>query len=258
MLSAELLTKWYYLIFLLPLGVSALLLLLSSVRMGHHSGVHGGHSAHGGHGTTGGHRGAVPGHASSGHPGAHALQSHTVSHPGASHGHRGHQSGDSTQHNLASPAGLLLRMMGVGRAPLPMVLEAFFMAWGFCGFVANELFLHTSAPTLLHLAPSFGFGLVGGVIGARLTAEMMARLMPPDESLAVSQQGLFGLTGIVTFPVSARSGRIHIYDEHGTLHDEMCRIAPGHLTIEKGHTALVVDTDPQGLLIVEEIPASSR
>ena len=42
----------------------------------------------------------------------------------------------------------------------------------------------------------------------------------------MSRDGLFGLTGQVVFPVSAASGRIHIYDEHGTLHDEMCRWRP--------------------------------
>src|SRR5579871_4473240 len=140
MLKAELLMQWYYLIFLLPLGVSAVLLLLSSVRMGHHSGVHGGHTAPGGngissghasHGAVGGHSGAGHGPSGGGHAGSHASSHHATTHQAASHGHTGkgggHRTTDSARHDLASPAGMLLRAMGVGRAPLPMVLEAFCM-----------------------------------------------------------------------------------------------------------------------------------
>jgi hypothetical protein len=44
-----------------------------------------------------------------------------------------------------------------------------------------------------------------------------------------------------------------VYDSFGTLHDEMCRIAPGQLTIEKGRQAIVLDMDTQGRLLVEEM-----
>ena len=78
-------------------------------------------------------------------------------------------------------------------------------------------------------------------------------MIPPEESLDVSREELYGLTGEVAFPVSETAGRIRIYDPHGSLHDETCRIATGHTPIAKGRFAMVLDRDTQGNLIVEEV-----
>ena len=236
------LLQWHYLIFLLPAGVSALLLLLSSVRMGHH----------GGH--------AQSGHHSAGHGPGHPHAPASGAHPHATGAARpGHATGkhaeNGARRQVSSSAGLLLRLMGVGRAPLPMVLEAFFLAWGFCGFFANEILIPAgTAPGLIAMAPSLGAALAGGAIGARFASELISRLMPPEETLAVSRDGLFGMTGKIAFPVSVTAGRIHIYDSFGTLHDEGCRVAGGHPPIGKGRNAMVIDIDLQGNLIVEEVP----
>ena len=139
-----------------------------------------------------------------------------------------------------------------------MILEAFCIAWGLCGFWANAFLLRAPTPSLLQVLPSLGIALVGGTAGSRLAAELLSRVLPQEESCAVSQQELFGLTGAIAFPVSEEAGRIHIYDSFGTLHDEACRVSPGHPPIEKGHRAIVVDMDTQGRLIVEEIPDSVR
>jgi hypothetical protein len=145
--------------------------------------------------------------------------------------------------------------MGVDRAPLPMVVESFCICWGLMGCLANQWLLpHTPDPTLVQVLPSMGIALGGGLIGARGAAELIARLMPQDESQVVSRDDLFGLVGRVAFPVSDAGGRIHLYDEFGTLHDETCRIAPPHPPIAKGHRAMVMDRDAQGNLIVEEVP----
>lgn len=252
------LLQWHYLIFLLPLGTALLLLLLSSLRLGHHSG-HGGHGHIGVHGHAVVHSHAAPHTAHAG--GAHTGSAHGHAHPhgaAAQSGGNAHQTANGTKENIITPAGLLLGLLGFGRAPAPMVLEAFCIAWGLCGFWANEFFLRTPTPSLLQVLPSLGIALVGGTAGSRLAAELLSRVLPQEESCAVSQQELFGLTGAIAFPVSEEAGRIHIYDSFGTLHDEMCRVPAGHPPIEKGHRAIVVDMDTQGRLIVEEIPDSVR
>jgi len=260
--EATILLQWHYLIFLLPLGMALLLLLLSSLRLGHHSG-HGAHAVTHGHAAVHGHAAphgthatgapAGPSHAH-GAAGAHAQPHGAAARPG---GHS-HPTANGTKENLLTPAGLLLGLLGFGRAPAPMVLEAFCIAWGQCGFWANEFLLRTPTPSLLQMLPSLGIALAGGIVGSRLAAELLSRVLPKEESCAVSQQELFGLTGSVAFPISEEGGRIHIYDSFGTLHDEVCRVSPGHPPIEKGHRAIVVDMDTQGRLIVEEIPDSVR
>lgn len=135
-----------------------------------------------------------------------------------------------------------------------MVIEAFCVGWGFVGFWANEILLKGRSPSLIEMGPSLAAALVGGLICARLTAVLITRLLPIDESFVVSQNALFGLAGTVTFPVSASAGRIHIYDEFGSLHDESCRVQDGRGPIEKGRKAMVMDMDTRGTLIVEEVP----
>ncbi len=159
----------------------------------------------------------------------------------------------ANKENITISTNLLLHITGADRAPAMMLIEAFCVAWGVCGYWANELTVHATSPTLRQMLPSLVIALACGIIGARIAAEVIARVMPQDESQDVSRDGLFGMTGKVVFPVSATSGRIHIYDEHGTLHDEMCRLASEHEAIVKGRTAMVVDVDTQGRLLVEEV-----
>ena len=246
MLTAETLSQWHYMIFLLPFAVAALFLILSSVRVGHHGGHHGGHG-HVGHA-----------HAPSGHSGGHTSSAgNAPTHTGhTAHGAKGHHTKPHAKTDgkgQKSFANILFGFVGVGQAPLPIVLETFGMMWGFCGFWANQMLVHSADPTFAQMLPSLGIGLGGGLLGARVSSEIFARIMPKEETFVVSQQELFGMTGQVTFPVSAENGRIHIYDENGTLHDEICRVAPNHPEIAKGGKALVVDMDMQGRLIVEEI-----
>jgi membrane protein implicated in regulation of membrane protease activity len=290
------LLEWEYLIYLLPCGLAAFLLLLSTLRLGHH----GGHGHGGGHGAMGGHAHVgAPAHAGmsgahGAHSGAPAHTGHTAGHSGPA-AHAGHGHGTSThgnhdaatdhadgadqrthpavrarmgkvevvrhgpnKENLTITTNFVLHILGVNRAPLLMLIEAFFLVWGMAGFWANQSLLHNANPSLREMLPSLAIALGAGVIGARIAAEVIGRAMPPDESLVVSRNGLFGMTGTVAFPVSATAGRIHIYDEFGTLHDEMCRVASDHPPIEKGHKVLVVDMDTQGRLLVEEIPDSVR
>lgn len=151
----------------------------------------------------------------------------------------------------------LFAILGIGKAPLPIVLQAYFMAWGICGILANQLLLRSTQPSLLQILPSLGIAFLGGIAGSRLAAEITARLMPTDETLVVSRDSLIGLVGTVAFTITEEAGRILVYDEFGSLHDETCRVSPQHPSIEKGKKAIIVDRDTTGKLIVEEIGESA-
>jgi hypothetical protein len=218
-MDATVLLQWHYLIFVLPFAVAALMLLLSATHLGHHAGSH-----------------------SHGPANAH-------SHSGSSNHHNGkHDS--ARDHGAVST---LAKLLGAGRAPLIMVLEAFCLGWGFTGFWANELLLHTPNPPFLAVLPSLAAAAFGGLVTARVGGVVVTRLLPADETFVVSRNALFGTVGTVTFPVTQTAGRLHVYDEFGSLHDESCRVAAGYPTIERGRQALVIDMDPTGNLIVEEV-----
>ncbi len=252
MMNATMLLQWHYLIFILPMGAAAVLLLLSSLRLGHHSG----HSGH--------HGPALHGHAPAAHaahaaphtaPSGHGAHQTTTTGHGAGSGRaaaNGQKATDARPHVTVSNH-LVLNLTGANRAPLAMILEAFLLIWGVCGLWAHQLMIHSEQPSPQKIGLLVGIALVGGVVGARVAASLIGRFMPQDETLIVSRNELIGLTGTVVFTASQTSGRIHIYDTFGTLHDETCRVAPGQLTIEKGRQAMVLDMDTQGRLLVEEM-----
>lgn len=258
-MTAETLLSWYYLIFWLPMLAAAFLMLISSLRLGHHHALRHGAAAHaGGHarvavhsGTGAAHRAGAPGHH------APAVAGHHTAGQAQSGGEklRDMDPGIVSQSLAHShrPRATWLDLIGASRAPLPIVLESFFLFWGFVGFWADRVFIHPAHASALQIAASIALALAAGALGARGAAEVVARVLPPDESAVLSREGLFGLTGKITFPVDESAGRIFIYDEYGTLHDESCRVAPGQPPIARDSNAIVLDVDKSGHLIVKEI-----
>jgi hypothetical protein len=264
-LKPALLLHWHYLIFLAPFGVAAMMLLLSSLRLGHrhghrpgpaHSSAHPasathGHGAHSGVRMGGGARSAGgaarSGPAHAGHKVSGAHRAPPSRHTSATR--------NGADRGAGPHSGLLLLALGSRRAPLPMVLEAFFMIWGLSGCLTLQLLLRdNSAPTLGQVLPVMGIAAGCGVVGARIASELIARFMPDEETSVVSREGLYGLKGRVAFPVNTSTGRILVYDDFGSLHDERCRVAEGHPPIDRGSQAIILDRDSRGCLIVEEVP----
>ena len=168
-MDATKLLQWQYLIYFLPGGISALL-LLSSLRLGHHGGHHGS-SAHSGHGGSTGH-GSQTGHsAHAGHtstvspPTSHAVGSHApASHPGGPRVQARLGKVEVSRHgpnkeNVTVSTNLFLQITGADRAPLVMLLEAFGLVWGLCGYWANEFTIHVAHPSasqMLNLCRIYG------------------------------------------------------------------------------------------------------
>jgi len=253
-MTATLLLQWHYLVFLLPLGVAILLLVLSTLRLGaHRAGGHSGHHAHAvgfRHAAGSGHN---HGHGATGH--RYAGGSAKAAHGRASHARHSDGKGDGDRGEGVSLMGLLLTVIGVGRAPLPIVLQMFFLFWGVVGILANQILLpNVTNPMLSQALPSLGAAFWLGLIGARVGAEIFGNVMPQEETSVISREALFGMTGKVVFPVTETAGRVHIYDDNQTLHDEPCHIPVGHSPIAKGRPVLVADRDEKGVLIVEELP----
>jgi hypothetical protein len=152
------LLDWYNAIFFVPMAASALLLILSSIRLGsHHS-----HAAHSNGG--GGHNGA----STTGHAHATATHAHVGGH-GAAHHAAGTATASRAQtanakaarsvekdsgpqldpaHPAASWAAVFAPIFGFGRAPALMMVELYFLAFGLIGLLANGTFIHTQYPWL--------------------------------------------------------------------------------------------------------------
>ena len=232
---ADLVLSWQYLVFLLPFGASVFFLVISSLRLG------------------GGHR----------HAGPKGMRHYAAPVRGSGHRHvkatGGKPHGAAKNGAFAKPhtatVDVLLWVVGANRALLPLVLQTFCLAWGICGIGASRAFGEQNGGSGARFALCLLLALFGGVVGARVGAEFLARVMPEASSLAVSRDALYGLTGKVLFPVTKTGGRVRVYDEFGTMHDEPCKQAAGEIEaapIAKGRTVRIVDRDAHGGLLVEE------
>jgi len=208
--------QWFYLLYLLPGGTALALLLLSAVGGGMHRGHHGG-IRHG------------------------AVNNHSV----VRHGGAKHQASVSKAPGLGA-------WFGLGRVPGPLVWGSALLGWGVFGFWGTQFWQGVLHLPGLFVLPALGTALVGAIVTEKGTVEVVARLLPGDESFAVSAVDLCGLTGTVVFPVDALRGRVHVYDVHGSLHDVSARTAPGRESIARGQSVLVADYDAaRDQLIVE-------
>lgn len=243
------LLAWHNLLFLLPMGVSVFLLGLSALSaMDNVSGNGDGADSDAGDPADGdnpdldGDAGDLDGDADT-----DAEGGETDSEQNSDENNGGKATGNGV-------AGLL----GIGKAPASLVWNVFALTFGVAGFLANRIFAPEGAATLMQILPSMGIGIVAGVVAARGAAEAAVRLMPRGATKAISRKALYGLTGRVLFTVTETGGRIRVYDEHGGMHDETCRVALGKPEIPKGTTARIVDADANGRLIVEEAVGNGR
>jgi hypothetical protein len=238
---------WYYLIYLLPAATAVLVLLMTGLggTHSHHShGTHGGLHlhGHGGHGHARGMgHGQVTTPAAHGH-GLHGMGGHSHAAHGARHNGR----------NEPSAARQLLGFFGVGRAPITIVVGSLMIGWGFFGVMALELLRPILGAPALFVGPSALAAGVGGLLCAKVFGELAARVMPQDESYAITREGLMGLTGKVVYEVTETGGRVHIFDQFRTLHVTAARAAPGTAPLKKGTDVIVAAIDPAGRFVVVE------
>jgi membrane protein implicated in regulation of membrane protease activity len=131
-----------------------------------------------------------------------------------------------------------LGFLGVGRAPLVMVLQLLLLSWGLIGVALHRLAGVAGPGALLWSLPAT---LILSVLATRTFAHAFGRLFKPIETSIVRSDQLVGHTGRVVFPVTEEEGTIHIRDKHGTLHRVRARSQHGRL--ESGQEIIVLGYD---------------
>jgi membrane protein implicated in regulation of membrane protease activity len=146
--------------------------------------------------------------------------------------------------------------LNAGRVPLLILLMAGLSAFAVSGLVLQTVAMHaTPAPLPALLAAAIAFLAV--IPTTRFTSRLIAHFLPRDESYAIEEADLVGLTGTVTLgPVEADSaGRAKVEDKFGNTHFPRIRAARADLKIEQGAKILVVDRIGSELTVV---PAELR
>ncbi len=136
----------------------------------------------------------------------------------------GHEAGLPAVHGVSHEGGLsflsALAFLGVGKAPLMVVLLILFGSMGLLGWLLNAFTVTLFGGGY----PALAFGgvllvvlVLGGVISSRTTL-LIARALPPFVTTASRAEALVGRTGMVISPVvDEHYGQVHLRDPGGTL-----------------------------------------
>ncbi|WP_395091368.1 hypothetical protein [Armatimonas sp.] len=199
------LLKWQWVVFLVPLALAVLLALATAVSVG---GDHG--ESEGGH--------------------DHDLEGH-VGHDGTNHD--SDQEAESESEGHVSP----LALIGVGQAPLSVILICLLVYWAVIGSLGNlTLGVHSIGFTI-------GLALVGSLLATSGTARLVGRFLPTSQSFSVKRHELIGREGTAIYPITESSGTVRLYDSLGTLRQLDCRTVLGGAAIPMDTKVIVIDYD---------------
>lgn len=112
-----------------------------------------------------------------------------------------------------------LAFIGIGKAPLMVVILIVLMTTGLLGWILNGVAVGILGffPGLLLLG-TFFVSLVAGSLVTSRVARLIGRALPPVSTTATRAQGLVGKPGTVISPfVDERYGMVHLRDDGGTL-----------------------------------------
>jgi hypothetical protein len=144
---------------------------------------------------------------------------------------------DAPDHIPDGPLGWL----HFGRLPLLVILVLLLTGFAIAGF-AVQFVARGVIGAYLPLLAAAPVAAVAAVFGTRVFGGALARIMPKDETSAVSDASLVGRVGSVVIG-TARSGKpaqARVRDQHGTQHYVMVEPEGAEQALEAGESILLV------------------
>ena len=148
---------------------------------------------------------------------------------------------ESMEVGSANALSKLLGWLQVGRVPLLALLVAFLTVFGLSGLLVQAFargLVGFPLPSLLAVVPAFLIALPG----TRVAGRVMARMIPKDETSAVSRKTFIGRVATITLGTAARGqpAEARLTDEYGQNH--YVRVEPDDKseTFAKGEQVLLV------------------
>jgi membrane protein implicated in regulation of membrane protease activity len=160
-----------------------------------------------------------------------------------------HDMDHDVSHDTGSDAGSsalnILAFIGLGKAPLLVVLLILFGSIGLLGWTLNSFLTRTfgAYPSMAFVAVLPITIVVGTLISSR-SARCIGRALPPISTTATRAQALVGRRGTVISPfVDTKYGMVHLRDDGGTLLNVFAVIQDGE-PIRRGSEITLVAYDP--------------
>ncbi len=149
---------------------------------------------------------------------------------------QGHPDG----HGDHGPLDAWMSWLNSGGVPLLILIMIALASFAIAGFAIQGVAQAVVAPL-----PTLVAGLCAlacALPATRTLSRWTARILPREETTAISQADLIGLTGTVALgPLDqGKPGQVRVKDQHGNIHVVRANAAPGH-TIPQGATVLLVD-----------------
>ncbi len=138
-----------------------------------------------------------------------------------------------------------MSLLGVGKVPFSMVLMLLVLSWGLIGVIVNRLLWPIMPVEWLLPLVAVPVAAVGSALLTSAAARGMARIMPLDESTAVSRREMVGRLGEALYDINETFGMMIVKDDRGERYQLPCRTGPGAPVIGKGQPVLLVHYDQE-------------
>ena len=159
--------------------------------------------------------------------------------------------------NVETPS--LLSWINVGRLPLLMLIVVFLFAFGMTGLIGQRIIFGITGLTApWWLASPLAFAVALPV--TRVFGQGVAKIMPRDETTAVSRDSLVGRVAVIVTG-EARSGsaaQARVRDEHGQTHYIMVEPDTAADTFAQGASVLLVRRAGATFFAIHNMSASLR
>jgi len=137
--------------------------------------------------------------------------------------------------------GQAMYFVGFGKVPFLMVLMSFLASFGLSGYAIQSVAHKMSGgvfPLLLAVPAAIVIGLL---MTSRITA-VLARIIPKEQTNAVSENTLIGREALVTYgtATTALPAAAEVVDQHGRTHHIQLKASAEGESFEEGQKALIV------------------
>ncbi|MCG8552135.1 MAG: YqiJ family protein [Desulfobacterales bacterium] len=144
----------------------------------------------------------------------------------------------------ASSPGALTKILGwfrIGQVPFLIILVAFLTVFGLTGLIIQSFILEFTGRLLPGLAAS-GASLAVSLPLVRMLTGVIARIMPKDETEAVSEKSFIGRVAVITLGKAAKGkpAQAKLKDKFGTTHYIMVEPDLEDDTFRQGDPVLIV------------------
>lgn len=169
---------------------------------------------------------------------------HDIGHTSMHEAGHEHEAGHSHEHHGGTRGFTrVLEFLGIGSAPMFMVVAAFCYSWAFIGFTSMHLL-----PPWLPVGVDVWWSVVITLLLSLFATRYLARTFGyffRTESYGISMNELIGLEATTRLRVTTLFGRAELEDRFGTLQVVECRIAEGEEIIQAGEKVILYQWLPE-------------